>query len=174
MKWYWWALIGATLLFRKSSRSNNGMVVSKNFNLEEFVKPADLEAGLNYPILNNIQGLIDNVLQPARTRLGIPIRVHSAYRNPTFNASIGGVPNSQHVHGMAADISPVPATLENFKKLWDELIKQDYDQIIWENAKAFSQKPSHIHVSRVSVPSSKYTYNRGKKLQLYKGRYSYI
>ena len=37
---------------------------------------------------------------------GKPIIVNSGYRSPEHNAAVGGVPNSQHVLGTAADIRP--------------------------------------------------------------------
>ncbi len=36
---------------------------------------------------------------------GIPFIVNSGYRTPAHNAAVGGVPNSAHLHGWAADIS---------------------------------------------------------------------
>ncbi len=50
---------------------------------------------------------MDNVLDPARERLGKPIRVNSGYRCPKHNSAVGGVRNSQHMSGEAADIVPV-------------------------------------------------------------------
>jgi zinc D-Ala-D-Ala carboxypeptidase len=92
---------------------------------------------------------LPSVLQPARNKLGLPIRITSAYRSPAENAVIGGVSGSQHIFGQAVDVQPVPNTLENYKKLWDLIASGTYDQLIWENAIAFSGKPSHIHVSFV-------------------------
>lgn len=52
----------------------------------------------------NIKALVENVLDPARERLGHPIVVNSGFRCPKHNAEVGGVPNSQHMKGEAADI----------------------------------------------------------------------
>lgn len=43
-------------------------------------------------------------LDELRARIGAPIIVTSGYRCPEHNAAVGGVPNSQHVLGNAADI----------------------------------------------------------------------
>lgn len=44
-------------------------------------------------------------LEALRAELGdIPIVITSGYRCPIHNKAIGGVKNSQHTHGMAADI----------------------------------------------------------------------
>ena len=34
-----------------------------------------------------------------------PLKINSGYRTPEHNAKVGGVPNSQHIHGKALDIS---------------------------------------------------------------------
>lgn len=55
----------------------------------------------------NIEALVENVLDPARERLGLPIVVNGGYRCPKHNAAVGGVRGSQHMKGEAADIVPV-------------------------------------------------------------------
>jgi uncharacterized protein YcbK (DUF882 family) len=37
-----------------------------------------------------------------------PITILSAYRTPTYNASVGGAKNSQHIQGRAIDLRPPP------------------------------------------------------------------
>ena len=49
--------------------------------------------------------LIDRVLDPIREHWGLPIRVTSGYRCPELNAEVGGVEDSYHMDGCAADIS---------------------------------------------------------------------
>ena len=45
------------------------------------------------------------LLEPARQVVG-PILINSGFRNPRVNALVGGVRNSQHLLGQAADIRP--------------------------------------------------------------------
>lgn len=45
------------------------------------------------------------VLDRIRDMVGRPVIVLSGYRCPEHNAEVGGVPNSQHVEGTAADIT---------------------------------------------------------------------
>ena len=54
--------------------------------------------------------LID-VLEDIRAHFNKPVIVTSGYRTPEYNAKIGGVKNSQHTKGTAADIkvSNIPA-----------------------------------------------------------------
>ena len=47
--------------------------------------------------------LID-YLQQIRAHFGKPVRITSGYRSPAYNAKVGGVKNSYHMKGMAADI----------------------------------------------------------------------
>lgn len=83
----------------------------------------------------NLQALVEHVLDPARERLGMPITVNSGYRCPTHNAKVGGVKNSQHLKGEAADI-----TCADNKRL-AEIIEQlgNFDQLI--------VYPTFLHVS---------------------------
>ena len=80
----------------------------------------------------NIEALVQAVLDPARERLGKPIYVNSGYRCPRHNAAVGGVPNSQHMRGEAADIRP-----REVGKIIEQLGK--FDQLIYY--------PTFVHVS---------------------------
>ena len=53
----------------------------------------------------NLRALVDNVLDPMRLLYGHPIKVNSGFRNAAVNKLVGGVANSQHLRGEAADIS---------------------------------------------------------------------
>ena len=44
------------------------------------------------------------VLECIRGILGVPLVLSCGYRCPTHNAEVGGVWNSQHVYGKAADV----------------------------------------------------------------------
>lgn len=84
------------------------MKLSKNFSLHELTKSEAAERrGIdNTPsltVIDNLQALVDNVLQPLRDKLG-PIVVTSGYRSPAVNVAVGGSPTSDHCLGMAADI----------------------------------------------------------------------
>jgi len=77
------------------------MKLTENFSLKEF----ECKDGSDTPIWvqNNIR-LLSVELQKLRNVLGRPIRITSAYRSPEYNKKIGGVANSQHLYGKAADI----------------------------------------------------------------------
>lgn len=125
------------------------MQLTQNFKLSEFTRSATASArGIdNTPsekVVANLKSLCENVLQPLRDEFGA-ITIGSGYRCPKVNAIVGGVKNSQHMTGQAADIH-LP-NLEVGKK-WFEWLKThvEYDQLIWERD---SPKSSHywIHVS---------------------------
>lgn len=77
------------------------MRLTKNFTRREF-KSKD-GAQMPEDVLCNIKELASN-LQVLRDFLSEPIRINSAYRSPAHNKAIGGVKNSQHILGRAADI----------------------------------------------------------------------
>lgn len=43
-------------------------------------------------------------LQIIRSYFGVPVTINSGYRTPSYNRTVGGVADSQHVLGKAADI----------------------------------------------------------------------
>lgn len=70
-------------------------------------------------------------LEQIRFRTGLPIIVNSGYRSPKLNDLVGGVPNSKHTLGKAADIRCSDMNkLRNELKLmqWSEFI--DYGNFI--------------------------------------------
>lgn len=81
--------------------------LTRNFNLEEFLKLTTHPDNVpSMQVVCNIQYGVTAILQPLRDALGCPIIINSGYRNPAYNESVGGVKNSQHLRGCAADIRP--------------------------------------------------------------------
>lgn len=73
----------------------------------------------NAAIADNLVRLTINVLDPLRIAYGKPITVNSGYRSKALNKIVGGVANSQHLEGKAADIVGTPNTKDENKKLFD-------------------------------------------------------
>lgn len=88
----------------------------------------------------NLMILVEKVLDPAREIFGAPIRVTSGFRSVQVNNAIGGAKNSQHLTGMAADI-----TCHDNKALFRILEDMEFDQLIYEFGN--DSQPSWIHVS---------------------------
>lgn len=93
-------------------------------------------------VVKNLCDLMTEVLEPARIKLGVPIIVRSGYRCPRLNQIVGGVHNSQHMRGQAADL--VCTKLEDKKRLFEILKDMDIDQLLWETN---SKGTQWIHVS---------------------------
>ena len=115
--------------------------ISKNFTLDELTASATAKQMhiINAPGVDevcNLCALVHNVLQPLRDAMGESIKIGSGYRCPQLNKAVGGVSNSQHVNGEAADLC-IDGDLKKGKR-WFEWIKTHckFDQLIWEhNAK---------------------------------------
>ena len=76
--------------------------LSKNFSLTEFASKDGAETPPD--VLQNLRKLAKN-LEVIRANFGnAPIKINSGYRSPAHNAKIGGVRNSMHTKGKAADI----------------------------------------------------------------------
>ena len=105
----------------------------KYFKMKEF----ECRDGCEMPAESkaNIEGLVANVLDPVRERLGKAIRVNSGYRCPKHNLKVGGAVGSQHMKGEAADV-----WCDDLEKL-KRLIKEQgvFDQMI--------VYPTFLHVS---------------------------
>lgn len=54
---------------------------------------------------NKVSQILIEMCQKVRDKLGIPVRINSGYRCPVHNAKVGGVKNSYHTQGLAADLS---------------------------------------------------------------------
>jgi len=95
--------------------------LEKNFNLSEF----RCRDGSEVPeeLMDNVRELAKN-LQILRDHLGIPIRVISGYRSPSYNRKIGGARRSQHMLAKAADIIVSGMEPLEVKKAIVNLIKE--------------------------------------------------
>ena len=84
-------------------------LLTPHFKLSEFIKSSTATARKidNTPsqeVISNLQVLCQNVLEPLREYFNCPIIIGSGYRSPALNKAVGGVANSQHMTGEAADI----------------------------------------------------------------------
>jgi hypothetical protein len=80
--------------------------LSPHFTLGEFLNIEKYPD--NKPTLQDVASMTYGcilLLEPARETIG-PIIINSGYRNSRVNRLVGGVQNSQHLLGQAADIRP--------------------------------------------------------------------
>lgn len=95
------------------------MQLTKNFYKIEF----ESRDGAKMPdhVLQNIKELTDN-LQKVRDILAEAININSGYRSEAHNKIVGGVKNSQHLLGKAADVSMKNYTSKELAVIFEDLI----------------------------------------------------
>lgn len=95
------------------------MKLTENFNLIEF----HCKDGTRVPYENLINVYkLSLELQKIREQIKVPIHINSAYRTPEHNKKVGGVENSYHLQGLAADISTKQFTPEKLYNIISEMI----------------------------------------------------
>lgn len=83
--------------------------ISKHFSLEELCRTS--QPYENIPNTQHVINLcfgVHNILEPLRNLLEKPIIINSGFRSKKVNEAVGGVSNSQHLQGLAADIRVSP------------------------------------------------------------------
>ena len=97
------------------------MQLTNNFNKVEF----ESSDGASMPasVLVNIQELAEN-LQKVRDFLNQAMHINSGYRSVAHNAAVGGVSNSQHLLGKAADITVKSLTSKELVLVFERMIKR--------------------------------------------------
>lgn len=111
------------------------MKLTEHFSLEEFTLSSKaLSMGdANTPTPEHLANLrhLAARMEEVRALFGRPIEITSGYRNPAVNAAVGGVPNSAHALGFAADFHvDGMSDLESAKVIRDSPLK--FDQLIYE------------------------------------------
>src|SRR5688572_27372738 len=122
------------------------MQLTPHFHLDEFTRSDTARSrGLsNKPRPEHLVNLriLADFLEKVRALPAVgnrPMTVESAYRNPEVNAAVGGVPNSDHCKGLAADIQVDGlADLDLAVAIRDSGL--DFDQVIREDGRT-------VHVS---------------------------
>lgn len=126
--------------------------VTMHFTIEELYasKTAKAKSINNKPSVQqmiNLVYLAAFVLEPLREAMNEPIKIGSGFRSKELNKAVGGVANSQHMKGQAADLC-IDGDRKKGRK-WFEYIRDHlpFDQLIWEkNSRTGSE---WVHVSFV-------------------------
>lgn len=123
----------------------------KYFTIKELCKSSTAtQKGINNSpnseIVNNLEQLVDNILDPLREAYGKPIIINSGYRCDALNKAVGGSKTSHHRLGLAADI--IGKSKSENKKLFElaQKLKLPFDQLIDES------NFSWIHISFSKKP----------------------
>jgi zinc D-Ala-D-Ala carboxypeptidase len=113
--------------------------LTPNFTLEEL-------RGKDAPprVRQNLQKTA-NGLQAFRDILGVPLRITSGYRSPDRNDDIGGSPTSDHVAGLAADVS-TRLTLEQVAERLREYQARGGKLPIFDQLIFYPYTTGHLHL----------------------------
>ena len=107
-------------------------------------------------IIKNLQYGVDMVLDPLRKLYGKPIKINSDFRCVQLNKLVGGVPNSWHQVGNAADIRISSA--EEAKILFSNLQKlPSVDTVLFEHSK--TAQWLHVQWDKTKTPRHHYNFN---------------
>ena len=125
--------------------------VTMHFTIEELCASSTAKAkGIsnvpNTQQIVNLTYLASYVLEPLRKAMGEPIKIGSGFRCQELNKAVGGVSNSQHMKGQAADLC-IDGDIKKGRK-WFDYIKNHlpFDQLIMEH----NDKGTYwVHVSFV-------------------------
>lgn len=125
------------------------MQLTEHFSLEEFTRSqraVEIGCDNTHPpvsVVTHLTQLAQRVLEPLRSHFAEPIVISSGYRCRQLNSSVGGVSNSQHLTGQAADIYLGGDTEKEMRYLRYIRSNLDFDQCILEG----NERTSWLHVS---------------------------
>lgn len=111
-----------------------------HFSLSEFVysgtaKKRKIDNTPDFEHIDHLEALIMTILEPLRVAWGSGLNVTSGYRCRALNSAVGGVYNSVHQLGYAADIVPANGKLKEFMAFaekWLHDTHTPFDQSIKE------------------------------------------
>lgn len=147
--------------------SNNNLL-TPHFALQEFT---ECHTAQKYGIANepppkaigNLRTLCEQILEPLREALGLPVVITSGYRCKKLNDRISHhAHHSQHLQGQAADFYVSPADVLGSKMQVSsrrELLIKAFRQIILDDNINYDQLilyPTFIHVSYVSAEANRH------------------
>lgn len=134
---------------------------SEFFTLEELTKSSTakrlkIDNTPSAVVLKNLQYGVDMVLDPLRRIIQKPIIITSGYRCEKLNKAVGGVSNSWHQQGNAADIHI--ANEENAREIF-EILKTlpSVDTILFEHSS--NSQWIHVQWNMAKTPRHHYNFN---------------
>ena len=116
--------------------SGEDIQFTKNFNSSEFECPGSDKHKISVDLVDRLQKL--------REAYGKSITITSGYRSKEHNAKVGGVENSQHILGLAVDL-----TGKDLNSLYDHCVK------IFNAIGDGRKKGKFIHVDVRTLPKGK-------------------
>lgn len=145
----------------KQITTTNTEIKSEFFSLAELTRSDTaarhkIDNTPNKAIIDNLQFGVDMVLDPLRRLYGKPIKINSGFRCEQLNKLVGGVTNSWHQVGNAADIHISSA--EEAKILFSNLQKlPSVDTVLFEHSK--TAQWLHVQWDKTRTPRHHYNFN---------------
>lgn len=145
----------------KQITTTNTEIKSEFFSLAELTRSDTaarhkIDNTPNKAIIDNLQYGVDMVLDPLRRLYGKPIKINSGFRCEQLNKLVGGVTNSWHQVGNAADIHISSA--EEAKILFSNLQKlPSVDTVLFEHSK--TAQWLHVQWDKTRTPRHHYNFN---------------
>jgi len=111
-------------------------------------------------IILNLHKLFKYCINPISIKYENNLAITSVYRNKETNKKLGGVENSQHIYGYAADIILTDGTPSSTLFNWCKLNIPEYHQLIWEypergDYSMYSPSFSWVHISYIEGNNEK-------------------
>ena len=142
-------------------KQKTNQLKSEFFTLEELTKSSTakrlkIDNTPSEEVLKNLQYGVDMVLDPLRRIIQKPIIITSGYRCEKLNKAVGGVSNSWHRQGNAADIHI--ADEENAREIF-EILKTlpSVDTILFEHSS--NSQWIHVQWNMAKTPRHHYNFN---------------
>jgi putative chitinase len=110
--------------------------ISKHFTVREVTNGDKRRIPSDPSVIKNVLALAKE-LDDIREDWAGPIGVTSWYRPPAINRAVGGVSNSQHINGSAADIYPMDGDIFDFQRWLDKR---------WDKALGYGASRGFVHV----------------------------
>lgn len=127
------------------------MRLSDNFTLDEFTKTShpNMQDEPSLQVVNNLIYLCVHVLQPLRDALKRPVIINSGYRSEGLNKFVGGVSNSYHRRGLAADLR---CSTDSEARVMFQILKKNpfVDCVLFERGKR--SRWLHVQTCRDRLP----------------------
>ena len=109
--------------------------LTPHFSLEELTfSEVALRQGIdNTPTTEqvlNLKRLCQELLEPVRSLLNVPMHINSGFRSPKVNAAVGGAHGSAHLAGLAADFIPIGLDLSVVFDMLRTRVEFPIDQVL--------------------------------------------
>ena len=125
----------------------------KYFELTELLKSDTaltkrIDNSPTWEVVQNLDELVTEILDPLREAYGRAIKVSSGYRCKKLNAAVQGAATSVHQKGYAADLQ-VSGSFNNFRDFvvsWFQKTGRPFDQLLIETNKKTGAKWLHIGI----------------------------